>query len=288
MGQGVDLTNIEDQDLASHIQVASALVNTHCNVTHDHDFRGGTVTGEDHDWDMGNYMWPGPGVITVDRRPLKQLTQFRIYVTNTQYLEIDPERVHYHEKDNQLEPLFAEASIGIWAAAEIPIAGFKTPQAKINYTYGYTFSTVDEQMYPDGGTRWRAQNQWWDSTITPEIKVNGTEIDVADLSIDYNEGTADIDDDALLALDIDATEVDTVTASYTYKLPVNIMQATAMITTSLLGRRAIAEKGLMGLSGIKVEEVELRQSRDSQMALDDIPGNAKMLLSPYRRLLWGA
>jgi hypothetical protein len=66
------------------------------------------------------------------------------------------------------------------------------------------------------------------------------------------------------------------------------MAATAMIVTSLLGRRAIAEKGLQGLSGIKVEEVELRQSRDSQLAVDSIPGNAQTLLIPYRRLSWGA
>jgi len=288
MGQGVDLTNVEDQDLASHIQVASALVNSHCNVPHDFDFRGGTITGEDHDWDLGNYMVPGPGTIPVDHPPLKTLTQFRIYVTNTQFLEIDPARIHYHEKENRLEPLFAEASIGVWAAAQVPIAGYKTPQARIDYTYGYTFSITDELMFPDGGIRWRAQNQWWDSSVTPTIKVNGAAIAPADLVIDYDEGTADIDDDVLLALDIAADEVDTVTASYTFRLPVNIMQATGMITTSLLGRRAIAEKGLQGLSGIKVEEVELRQSRDSQMALDDIPGNAQMLLSPYRRLLWGA
>ena len=98
----------------------------------------------------------------------------------------------------------------------------------------------------------------------------------------------DIDDDVLTLLDISASEVDSVTASYTHTLPTNVMSATALITTSLLGQRAISASGLQGLSGIKVEEVEIRQSRDSQMARDEIPGNAQKLLAPYRRIHWGA
>jgi hypothetical protein len=143
-------------------------------------------------------------------------------------------------------------------------------------------------MFPEGGIRWRAQNQWWDNTVTPVITVNDTPVDAADLTIDYDEGTVDINDDVLTALDIDVTEVDHVRATYTHKLPTNIQNATAMIVTSLLGRRSIAERGMLGLSGITVNEVELRQSRDSQMAVDEIPGNARMLLVPYRRFHWGA
>jgi hypothetical protein len=288
MGQGVDLTGIEDQDLAAQLQIASGLANQYCNVDLEHDFRGGSVTEEDHDWKLGNYMWPASGFLWPKHKPLTTLTQLRIYVTNTQYLEIDPARVHYHVAENKLEPLFAEASIGVWAAAQIPIAGFRTPQAHLDYDYGYRFTVIDEQMFSDGAKRWRAQNQFWDSTVEPVVKVNNSVIDTADLTYNYNEGTVDIDDDALTALDISAAEVNGVTASYTYKLPTNIANATALITTSLLSSRAITEKGLQGLSGIKVEEVEIRQSRDSQLARDDIPGLAKQLLTPYRYFHWGA
>lgn len=288
MGQGVDLTGIEDQDLAAHIQIASGLANQYCNVDLDHDFRGGSVTGEEHEWHLGNYMWPGSGVIYPKHKPLIDITSFRLYVTNTQYLELEVDRIHYHERENKLEPLFAEASVGVWAAGQVPVAGFKEPKAKIDYTYGYSFSVTNEQMFPDGGVTWRAQNQWWDNTVTPVVAVNGAPVDAADLTIDYDEGTVGIDDDVLTDLDISAAEVDGVTASYTYKLPTNIANATAIITTSLLGSRAIAEKGLLGLSGIRVEEVEIRQSRDSRLAVDEIPGTAQKLLNPYRYLHWGS
>ena len=288
MGQGIDLDGIEDQDLASHIQIASGLVNTHCNVEVEHDFRGGSITGEDHPWKIGNYMWPGSRTAFPSHFPLLVLSSFKIYVTNTQYLDIPIAQTHYEQHSNKIETLVAASSIGIWSYTAIPVAGFREPHAKIDYTYGFSFNAVSEQMFPDGGIRWRAQNQWWDSAVTPVISINGTPVAAIDLTFDYDEGTVDIDDDVLTALDLAVAEVDHVRATYTHKLPTNVMNATAMVTTSLLGRRAIADKGLLGLSGIKVNEVELRQSRDSQMALDQIPGNAQMLLVPYRRFHWGA
>lgn len=288
MGQGVDLTDTEDQDLMAHISVASGLVNTHCNVEVSHDFRGGSAVGEEHPWKMGNYMWPGSRRVYPSHFPMLELSKFEIYVTNTQYLNIPVPQTHYEQYLNRIETLVAASSIGVWSHTAIPVAGFREPHAKIDYTYGYSFSLTDEQMFPDGGTRWRSYNQWWDSTVEPVVKVNGTAVDVADLTFDYNEGTVDIDDDVLTLLDIDASEVDNVTCSYTHKLPTNILNATAMITSALLGRAAINAKGLQGLSGIKVEEVEIRQSRDSQIALDAIPGNAEMLLVPYKRFHWGA
>jgi len=288
MGQGVDLTGIEDQDLASQLQIASGLANQFCNVALDHDFKGGTVTDEEHEWNLGNYMWPGSGFVWPRRKPLTTLTEFRLYVTNLQYLEIDPSKVHYHSNENKLEPLFAESSIGIWAATQVPIAGFQQPQAHISYTYGYSFTAVDEQMFPDGGKWWRAPDQFWDSTVEPVVKVNGVAVLIGNLTIDYNEGTVAIEDDVLQELDISAEEVNSVFASYTYRLPTAIANAVAIITTSLLGARAIKEKGLAGLSGMKVEEVEIRQSRDAQLARDDIPGLAQRLLTPYRYFHWGA
>lgn len=288
MGQGMDLTDIDDQDLASTIQVATGIANNYCGVPNDHDFRGGSVTGEEHEWKLGNYMVPGSGKIYPLHKPLTDITLFRLYVTNTQYLDLDVTRIHYHERENALEPLFAEASVGIWAATQVPVAGFQQPQAKIDYTYGFSFSTTRDQMFPDGGKWWRAQNQWWDTTVTPTISVNGVDVANGNLTIDYNEGRVAIEDDALQELDISASEVNSVFASYTYKLPTDIANATAMITTSLLGQRSINEKGLQGLSGIRVEEVELRQSRDAQLARDQVPGLAQQLLDPYRYMHWGA
>jgi hypothetical protein len=288
MGQGVDLSEIDDQTLSSHLQIASALVNSHCSVPTDFDFRGGTVTGEDHEWKTGNYMWPGSEVVYPKHPPLRTLTEFKIYVSNVHYLNVDVNQVHYHESENKLEPVMAAASLGVWTVSAIPVAGFREPSAHISYEYGHIYDATDEQMFNDGGKRWRGQNQWWDSTTPPVIKVKGNVIDDQYLTYDYDEGTVEIDDDALTALDVAWDEVDYVTGTYKYKLPTNIGLATSIITTSLLGQQAIAAKGLQGLSGLRVEEVEIRQSRDAQLARDQIPGNADILLVPFKRFSWGA
>ena len=143
-------------------------------------------------------------------------------------------------------------------------------------------------MFNDGGKRWRGQYQWWDSSIEPVIKINGNVIDDQYLTDDYDEGTVEIDDDALTDLDVAWDEVDYVTGTYTYTLHTNIQLATSIITTSLLGQQAINTKGLQGLSGLRVEEVEIRQSRDAQLARDEVPGNAAILLRPFQRFSWGA
>lgn len=287
MGSGVDLSEVDDQDLAAAILTASTLVNAWCQVPTTYDFRGGTVTNEKHAYRMGNYMRPGSPRVFPDHAPLKELTSFLIRVTNVQYLDVDVERVFYDSSRNVLEPVIAASSIGVWSASAVPVAGFREPVIEISYTYGEEHSVTNERLFPDGGTVWRAQNQWWVIGADVTVTVGGVELDPGDFEVDTTEGTVTIDDDALTALDIDDAEADNVFCSYVHRLPTNIMLATSMVTTSVLGQRSIVSKGLQGLSGIRVEEVEIRQSRDAQAARDQIPGLAQSLLQPYKRLSWG-
>ncbi len=287
MGSGVDLSEVEDQDLAAMILGASALVNSFCNVPITYDFRGGTVTDEPHVYKMWNHMHPGSPRVFPDHSPLKELSSFRIQVTNTQYLDVATDRVFYDSSRNLLEPVIAAASIGVWSYSAIPVAGFREPIIKVSYTYGDEFPVIGERLFPDGGAVWRAQNQWWTDEDDVEITVAGITLDPGDYTVDLDEGTVSIDDDALTDLDISDAEADEVRASYTHKLPTSIMLATSIITTSLLGQRNIVAKGLQGLSGIRVEEVEIRQSRDAQAARDSIPGLAQTYLTPFKRLSWG-
>lgn len=51
MGFGVDLSVFEEVEVRNILARASARVNTYCavpNLPQPHDFRGGTVTGEQH------------------------------------------------------------------------------------------------------------------------------------------------------------------------------------------------------------------------------------------------
>jgi len=278
MGFGIDLSDVEDIQLASQIGVAARLVNRFCNLQPDYDFRGGTITDERHVWYLGNYMWPGPQKVYLDKPPVKAVTSFNLWVTNTQYLTIPVNYLHYDKSRNMLEPVIAASSIGVWSYTAIPVAGYRDPEARVSYTYGYEFPVSKEIVYPDGGTVYRAQNGNWVAGSVSVYK-NNVEMDDGDYSVDLADGTVTLD--ALLD-DNDVLSID-----YTYAVPSDVVYATGLITTQLLGSRAIAAQGMMGLSGISVEEIEIRQSRDSQSMRDSISGLAAQLLQPYVRMVWG-
>jgi hypothetical protein len=94
MGLGIDTSELDDSELLSLINQATAVVNAYCNVPRIpqmHDFRGGTITSETHTW-----RYPVNSLDIGQRReylfhwPILAISNFRIYVTNTQYIEIAP------------------------------------------------------------------------------------------------------------------------------------------------------------------------------------------------------
>ena len=53
MAFGIDISELDDTELAALIAQATSVVNSYCNVPRIpqmHDFRGGTITGEQHQW----------------------------------------------------------------------------------------------------------------------------------------------------------------------------------------------------------------------------------------------
>lgn len=271
MGYGADTSQLDDEALGFQIEAASALVNRFCNQPRGFDFRGGSVTGEQHQWTIGNGYAPGTQRLWPDCRPVTECNSFLIQVTNTQYLNVTPELVFLNKQLNYLEPVIAASSIGIWSYTQIPIAGLHVPVAKIDYTYGYSFTETDEVLSPEGGQTWRAAHQWW--TDDP-VSVTVNNLDIQPSVIDMDEGTVTLPE----MVDSD----DVVRASYTHRLPWEIRDATALVTTQLLGTREIVAAGMSGLSGIRVEEVELRQSRDALAARQEISGLAATLLIPFK------
>ena len=273
MGFGVDLSATEDSDLNRQLLVASGLVDRFCNQPRGHDFRGGSISQEKHRWEVSNGYAPGTQRIWVDHQPLISVSSFRIWVTNTQYLDVNADH-NLHLTEKYIEPVIAASSIGVWSYSAIPVAGYVIPEARIDYTYGWRFDEVGEVLFPDGGLAFRASNQWWTSTDDVTVYLNGVELDPGDYTVDLDEGTVTLD----AAFDLD----DVVTADYTHKLPWEIRDAVGLVTTQLLGNKAIVEAGMQGISGIKVEEVEIRQSRDAQAAKTEVSGLAAELLAPYR------
>lgn len=283
MGYGADIEDVDDSQLAAQLRLASSLINRYCNRPMEYDFRGGVITDEKHAWKLGNQHVPVNQISLFPKfKPLVELDDFKIYVTNTQYLNVDTNLITYGP-GNALTPVIAASSIGIWSYTAVPIAGFPVPEARISYSYGYSHTDTNEILYPEGGGVMRSANCWWSSDPV-EVYKNGTLLTLnTDYTINANEGFIDLSQDQQDALDFD----DIITATYTHFVPEDVRDATAVVLTDLLGAKQIVAAGLQGLTEIKAEEIELRQDPKSSTATGEISDRAKMLLEAYREYHWG-
>jgi hypothetical protein len=278
MGPGIDLATIEDDVLRFHLTAASALVDSYCAVPSlpvKHDFRGGTVTDETHTWRVGNENSIGTRRIYLWHIPLRTITQCRIYLTNTQYVEIDPDDLVINQSANYAElGSLSLSPFGMFGLTHLPVAGVLAPLVRTSYTYGWRFPVVGEIMEATDGLLYRAQHQFWDATATKTIFDDGTDV-TNSVTIDPVEGTA------LFSTPPSTGSV--ITATYTYTLPGEIAQAAAIICSALLGERELAAKGMNRLETIEVEEVRLRRTIPQRAGVveSSIPDAAKSLLNGF-------
>lgn len=274
LGFGPDLSAVSDGTLEALGVTASEMVNTECSVNPGFDFKGGTVTNEAHTWQLGNVYRPGSTRVWPYHRPIKTVSRLAIKVTDTQSVTMSGTALYVHPIEGYVEPIsLAVTTAGIFGLSIIPNIGLKEPVAYVDYTYGWSFSVTDEPLTTYSGQSLQAQNQFWDATVSPEIKKNGV-LDTS-AAINYSEGTVTVSS-------FDSTAL--YSASYTYLLPTAISRATALILSDLIGYANINASGLSGLSGIRVEEIELRQSAKAGFISVPISPAAKALLNPYRQV----
>jgi hypothetical protein len=280
MGFGVDLSAFEEVEVRNILARASARVNTYCavpNLPQPHDFRGGTVVGEQHSWAMGSDLVAGQRRFYAWHRPIKAISQFRVVVTNQQYVGIAASELFINHSEGYVEVVsLAVTSVGIFGSALIPNLGLARPVGQMDYTYGWSFPIVGEELLDTDGETFRAQNQWWDADVTPTVYVNGSEVTTG-FALDYNEGVVVFDDMP--------AATDTVTLDYNHTLPNAIASATGSIATHMIGESRFAARGMVGVGRIKVAEVEISRSAPVRGRDDDaIPDEAASLLEPYRFL----
>lgn len=285
MGTGVDLSDPEspnDIELRSAIQRATAAVNSFCAapvVPVAFDFRGGTVTGEAHEWSVSPYDSPRPYRFWPVFQPVKTFTQFRIYSTPNIYTEIDPANLFVNNSQGYVEVSSLQLTqFGIFGSGVVStLIGMYNPVAMGDYTYGWEFLVVDEILEPTDAWTYRAQNQFWIGT--PEIRLNDV-IQSVGITVDATEGTV------IFATPLDPDDV--VTASYTYPLPPAIAQATGLVTADILGERLLAAKEMVGVAEITAGEITIRRSRsgstsqNSTVVSSSISPTAQILLAPFQ------
>lgn len=283
MGLGIDLTNIDDVEIRSALARASATVESYCNVPlipQRHDFRGGTITAEMHEWTIDQYersvhplrFWPW-------HQPVRTVTSFRIYSTPNVYTEISDDEVFINNSAGFIEASSLKLTqYGIFGSGVITaLVGLWNPQAVVSYTYGYRFAVSRETLEPTDAALYRAQNQWWDEDATTTVYKNGVE-QTTDFTIDYDEGTVTFDD-PLAATDV-------VTCDYTYKLPWQIAHAVGIIAADDLGETQLRSRGMAGVDTLTVGEITIRRSaapgqRGGTATVVAVPQAAQNLLSDF-------
>ena len=286
MGFGSDISELDDTELVSLIAQASAVVDSYCNVPRipqKHDFRGGTITGEQHRW-----RYPQSPFEIGQRKyypfhwPILEIQQFRIYVTNTQYVEIAPSAMLINNSERYWEIVsLALTGVGLFNALIIPNVGLADPIAKSTYTYGWDFTVEDDSLTCSDGQTWRAQNQYWftDTNRAPVIKKNGAVV-TSGFTVDATEGSVVFTDNLLAT--------DSVTATYHHKLPSDIQYGTGHIVAHLHGEAELHARGMAHLTMIKVAEVtmerDLRRGNPAGLIanLDTLVPEAALLLGAYR------
>lgn len=289
MGFGVDLSDLEDADFAFICERASSLVDAHCNVPIipvKHDFRGGMVAKEQHRWRLvdPNVMYStldvGTRRVYPFHAPVKEITGFRVKFTNTYQVTIDPSNLYLNKSEGWAEVVSLAAVVtGIY-----PVGvnfGLYTPVAEVDYTYGWTFDSVDERLHADDGFTFRAANQFWDVTTAPVVKVNGI-TQSSGYTVDAYEGRVIFN--ALQSVNA------TVTATYQYTLHPDVRDATAYVVADILGDRELRQRGMANLGQLRIAELEATRSTyghggvTKELAEAGIPLQAQALLAPFRIL----
>ena len=278
IGLGVDLSSTLDTTIERHIATASALVNTTCAAPADHDFRGGTVTGEPHAWDVGNKYRPGSNRVYPFHRPLKSVSQMTIEISNVPSVTLNDTKLYVEPIECYIEPIsLVVTTIGMIPMTMVPLIGLRVPVAKVDYEYGWNFTAEDDLLTTQSGSALRGTHQFWFSDEDVILKKNGVVQASNTYTVNYDEGT-------ITPNSFDTTAL--YTGTYHYPLPPAIPQATAIITADLIGYTNINASGLSGLSGIRVEEIELRQSSRAGFIATPISPAAEVLLAPYRYISW--
>jgi hypothetical protein len=257
MGFGIDLEGIEDVELASILSRAQSIAYGYCAVPRlprPHSFLGGVITPEnpeEHRWRLPDNEFDQP-----QRRvypyhwPIKSLEQLRIYVTNTQYINVPPSEVFVNNTERYFEIIsLLLTGYGLFGLI-LPTMGLYTPVSKTAYTYGYEFDVAGEVLYPTDARTYRAQNQHWVAD-SAKVYLDGAE-QTTGFKVNATEGTVTFDSSVGVGVEV--------AVDYSHKLPWEIRDGIALIATHLLGEREQQARGMTGVKTLKVAEVTITNS----------------------------
>lgn len=261
---------------------ATTNVNRYCGAPSQpqpFDFRGGSVTGEQHQWPYVDPLLVDAGSrrVYLNQKPLQTVTQFVIRLAKDYTATVDPATSLVV---NHMEGYVEVVALAPNIVGYFPIGwnfGLWNPIAEVDYTYGWTFDVIGDECEAESPQLFTASHGNW-SDDAPTVYVDGAEIDPGDYTVNTDDGSI------LFAANEAPTIQSTVTVDYTYLLPDAISQAVGIIATDLLGQSRIASRGMIGLQSLRVAEVAITQMSPSQMVTRNgvsIPVGAANLLNGF-------
>jgi hypothetical protein len=268
--------------LRNKLVQASAQVDAFCGgslLPDKHDFRGGTVTDEQHVWKPPTQLLNEPGArrIFLAHRPIRTLTAFSIQYTNSYEIVLQPSDLMVNTTAGFVEIVASQPTIigypplGFWF-------GLYQPFTLTSYTYGWQFAVSDDPLEAVSTGVFMASHGSWLAGAAVTVKIDGTTEASANYVYNTDDGTVTFDPGE------EPTPDQVVTASYVYTLPSAFETATAIIATDMLGQSRIAQRGMIGLQSIKVAEVAITQMSPNQTVTRNgvtIPAAAAALLTGF-------
>jgi hypothetical protein len=251
MGLGVDLSSMSAAALRSICARATATIDAVCAVPRlpqKHDFRGGIITGERHDWPIDPDERPHPNRVYPNHGPVVSVERFDILVDNTNKVSLDVSGVVINNNGGYLEAsTLLLTQYGVFGAGIVPYIGLYQPISETDYTYRYEFVVVDEDAEFVDGKTYQCVNQFWLPSADVVVKVDGeTKALTTDYTVEAAEGR--------IQFVANQTADAVVTVSYTYTLPWEISQAAGLLVANELGESNLRAGGMYGLDALRVTQ----------------------------------
>jgi hypothetical protein len=277
MGLGVDVGDRTDAALDALLEIATSKVDTYCNVPEEHSFFGGTVLNEQRIWHPGNTHAPGQRRVWPLHRPIKEVTSLAIDVTNGQYVQFTPSNLYIdHHLDSVEITSLQLTPAAVFTTGLAPYISLQNPRSRMSYTYGWEFTAHERLKIASStppGFEFQLDNQFASASGVSVTK-NGTELTpMTDYEFDDYEG--------VVTLIAPVTRADVVFVDYTYPLPNNIAKATALIGEDVVNWANQMGIGLGGLSGLSVNEVNIRVSKNAGFSMVPVNPAAQEMLARY-------
>lgn len=254
-GFGIDTSVLTTPMIASTLRRATTMVNTWCNagdLPQPFDFRGGTITGEQHIFPIPSPLvqFPGSRRVFVHNRPLRTVNAFSIQFTSTYEIVLNPATdVYVNGTEGWCEIIASQPTIigfppiGYWY-------GLYQPIVSIGYDYGYRAAVTDDPCEALSPAKFIASYGMWDAGSDINVYVDGV-LQASGYTTNVWDGTV-----TFTSAPAAGSEV---TVDYTATLPDAVAQATGIIAVDLIAQSRIAARGMVGLQSLKVAEIAITQ-----------------------------